>query len=459
MNRSAKVYAHTIIAAGGAVLAGTLLHWPPQQHSVFLVYLAIAVLTSLVKLRLPHIHGTYSINSLVLLYGLARLSPAETLVAGCVGVAVQSLINSQKRPRLVQVLFNMANVTLSLAVCFVLSGILSATPVAANPAARLGVVAAVYFVVNTMLVSGVLALLQGQSFSDTCAEWYLWSFPYYLTGAAFVGLTLHPRVGEAWLVLVPLVYLIHFFCGLAEWRGSHKLSAESAPSAPLPKAARIYLAIVIAAGGSLIWAALLQFQTQDWLRFASYLALAVVASTLKVRLPGLKGTLSPNFVLLLVAVSQLSLSETVLIAMVAAAVQSLWRPKHMPKLEQVLFNAAAVSLGSGLAFVFCNQAMAGWTVHSLLGRLVLATFVLYGCNTLIIAAMLCLVERRPLHHSWQLCHFWSFPYYLVGTAVAAMMTATTTPTGWFSALPIASLMILVCVSYRTHVAQLARQQL
>jgi hypothetical protein len=191
-------------------------------------------------------------------------------------------------------------------------------------------------------------------------------------------------------------------------------------------------------------------------RFVIHLTLAVAASTLKIRLPGLTGTLSPNFVLLLVAVAQLSLSEAVLIGMASAAVQSLWKPKHWPKPEQVLFNAASLALSTALAYAVSHQVMAGWLSHSLVGCLVLATLLLYGTNTLIVAVILCLVDQKPLHHLWQLCHFWSFPYYLIGAAVAGLMTATASRTDWLSALPILSLMTLVYVCYRSHLGQVVQ---
>jgi hypothetical protein len=459
MNRSAKMYACAVIAAGTAVLAVTLNQWSSQAPLVWLVYLGIVVLTSMVKLSLPHISGTYSLNSLVVLYGLARFSPAEMIAAGCLAAAAQTLFNSRKKPAAIQVLFNMANMSLSLTACFLLKGALLAMGLGSNPAAMMSAVACVYFVVNTLLVSGVLALLQNRSLSETRREWYLWSLPYYLVGAALVGLTLHSRVpgsGEAWLVLVPLVYLVHFFFGLTEMRSTQKKTTGNHTGTALPKMAWMYLMLVISAGGCLLWASLVHWKTQDPLRFAVYLFLALAASTLKVKLPGMTGTLSPNFVLLLVALAQLSLPETVVIAMSAAAVQSLWRPKHWPKPEQVLFNSAGISLSAALAFVVCNQLMAGLMVHSFAGWVTLATLILYSANTLLVAAILCLIESKPLHHSWKRCHFWSFPYYLAGAAVAGLMTATASPSEWLVALPMLSLMTLVYVSYRTHVAQVVR---
>ena len=59
------------------------------------------------------------------------------------------------------------------------------------------------FVVNTLLVSRVLALLQGKSLSQTCGQWYLWSFPYYLVGAAVAGLMTATASRTDWLSALP----------------------------------------------------------------------------------------------------------------------------------------------------------------------------------------------------------------------------------------------------------------
>ncbi len=98
----------------------------------------------------------------------------------------------------------------------------------------MALVACVYFAVNTSLVSGVLALVAGKRLAETSEAWYLWSFPYYLIGSTLVGLlsiSAETRHLEGWLILAPLLYLVHFFMGLLEFRlppgVSHKPRARS----------------------------------------------------------------------------------------------------------------------------------------------------------------------------------------------------------------------------------------
>src|SRR5205085_8790502 len=87
----------------------------------------------------------------------------------------------------------------------------------AKSAAGMAMIAFLYFVVNTVLVSGILSLLQGKRLTEVWRQWYDWSFPYYLIGAVLVGLI--PVGGvvpppQAWLILLPMTYMVHFFLGL-----------------------------------------------------------------------------------------------------------------------------------------------------------------------------------------------------------------------------------------------------
>lgn len=461
MRPAAKLYISGVVAAGVVVFAASLASWSSPRPLYWLLYLMLTASSSLLKLRLPGMSGTYSLNFLFLLYGMARFTLAETLVAGCAGAVVQTLWNSRKKPQPVQILFNMANLVVSVALCFLAVRALETTDFYQYRPAVLALVAFVYFAVNTVLVSGVLALLQGKRLLEVCREWYLWSFPHYLLGAALVGLITVPGGslhGEAWLVLLPLVYLLHFFLGLLAWRPQAEVSSAETGRVQLPHAAQLYVFAVLAAGAVLLVAAASHWRSENPTRFAWYLGLVVAASTLKVRLPRMTSTISVNFVLLLVAIAELSLPEAVFMAAVAGVVQRVWKPRRRPELLQVLFNPACLALSTGLAYVVCRWGMDRGLSQSLVGLLVAATLVLYGSNTLLVAIVLCLAERKPLGSVWQSCYFWSCPYYLVGAAAAGLMIAASRSAGWQPSVLVLPVMALVYVSYRAHVSQAAGSQ-
>src|SRR5581483_10195757 len=196
---------------------------------------------SSLKVRLPSLTRTYSLSFLFLLFGVGRYTLPDVLIAACAGALVQSVCNTKKRPTLVQVLFNMANLVISTWVCFVVARVvLTSSPQYYRPAV-MALVAFVFFLINTVLVAGVLALLEGKPLSAVSNDWYIWSFPYYLIGAALVGLvpsSLRSIPGEGWLVLLPLLYLVHFFVGLGKSRpASEKVNHDE----HLPAAAKAYV--------------------------------------------------------------------------------------------------------------------------------------------------------------------------------------------------------------------------
>jgi hypothetical protein len=405
--------------------------------------------------------GTYSFSFLFLLYGVAHFSLAETLIAGCAGALAQSLsyakttakTNAQTRPSPIQVLFNAASVAVSVGASFFIGRVWLAAGMTHYLPAVMAAVACAYFAINTVLVSGVLSLLHGKPLGEVCGRWYVWSFPWYLIGVTLVGLVPAPGrtvSGEAWLLLAPTVYLVHFFRGLAERPACSSANGET--SHALPGAARIYLIGVVAAGVILLLAAALDWQSLNPIRFLVYLALGVLASTFKIRLPYVQGTLTPAFVLLLAAVAQLTLSETIVIAAASGVVQVLWRARR-PMMAQTVFNPACLALSAALAWILTRVTLEPWLGHSVAGVLVLSTLILYGSNTLIVAVMLALVSRKPLSAAWQLCCFWSLPYYLVGAAAAGIMTATNRAVDWPPSLLVLPLMGLVYVSYREQLGQ------
>ncbi|MEJ7665569.1 MAG: histidine kinase dimerization/phospho-acceptor domain-containing protein [Hymenobacter sp.] len=77
---------------------------------------------------------------------------------------------------------------------------------------RLILVASVYFLVNTAIVAGVIALTENRKIRDVWCESYYWSFPYYFSGASIVWLimVLNRAVGwQAWVGIVPMMYAIY----------------------------------------------------------------------------------------------------------------------------------------------------------------------------------------------------------------------------------------------------------
>ena len=275
MPTKAKQYVGLVIGAGMFVFAASFAGGTLPDLKRFLMYLALAVLASLLKVRLPGITGSYSLNFLFLLAGVAYFTLPETLVAGCAAALAQSVFNTRKRPTAAQVLFNMANLVLSIRVCFhVAHGPLAHGLESYRPAV-MALVAGLYFVINTVLVSGVLSILEGKSLREVCQKWYLWSIPYYLVGATLIGRlpsAVHPATPESWLMMLPALYLIHFYYGLSKGTYSGNDCSEAEQCEPsLNVGAKLYLALITASGMLLLTFAGLYWHSDDRARFVGYL--------------------------------------------------------------------------------------------------------------------------------------------------------------------------------------------
>ena len=84
---------------------------------------------------------------------------------------------------------------------------------------------------------------------------------------------------------------------------------------------KLYIGLIVALGLMLLTGSLTWFREfRDLPQYLTCLTLACIASTMKVRLPGLKGTISVNFVFILIGIAELSLSETILLSFAAAIV-------------------------------------------------------------------------------------------------------------------------------------------
>ncbi|MEZ5351322.1 MAG: hypothetical protein R2762_01695 [Bryobacteraceae bacterium] len=454
----AKRYAISISAAGAIALAAGLLSGLGVGYGSydtlirFLVFFIPAVITSIWKMRLPIIDGSYSWSFAFILLSATQLSLAETVAMGAVTGLLASVANRNSRPTSLQASFNTANVTLSAAVAWGVAHCFDAT--AANRPAILAAVGAAYFVTNTVIVSGVLALLQGKPLREVCRQWYQGPFLYFVIGVALVGLLPQPTwqaPAEAWLVLVPLLYLVHFFHGLTQTRAPEE---ESAPAAAgMPWKARAHLTMVILAGALIAgWSASL-WDGVNLPRLAVYLAASALLSGCKLKLPRTDTALSLGFIITLVAIAQATLPEAILIGGVSALVQSYWKTLRRPMPVQVLFNFFSLVISVSAAYGVTRGLFAEALADSPAAFFATAAIALYVINTVVVAAMLAHLAGRSLGTVWQWNNFWLLPYYLAGAAGAAVITAVARDAGWEMSLLVLPLFGLLHIAYRLKLSQ------
>jgi diguanylate cyclase (GGDEF)-like protein/putative nucleotidyltransferase with HDIG domain len=220
----------------------------------------------------------------------------------------------------------------------------------------------------------------------------------------------------------------------------------------LPLAARAFISLIVAAGTATLLYGAIHQTSRNIAEFICYLGIAVLASRLKVNLPGITGTLSVNFLFILVGVLELSFSETLTLGAVSMLAQCLYPDR--PNAIQVTFNVCAGSISTALAYLVFNHPLALHWIQSRTLLLGIAATVYFIANAGSIATVISLTERRPLNRILVDCYFWSFPYYLVGAGIAGIIAWLNQTFNWETSLLLVPAVYLIYRSYRLYLGKL-----
>src|SRR2546421_439917 len=125
---------------------------------------------------------------------------------------------------------------------------------------------------------------------------------------------------------------------------------------------------------------------------------------------------------------------------------------------QVAFNVCSTALAIAATFSAYRNPLFHRVVGNPSTLLLLAACVYFVANTVPVAAVISLTERRSLRRIWADCYFWSFPYYLVGAGVAGMMSWLHGFTDWQTSLLTLPVVYLIYRSYRLYLGKLADEK-
>jgi hypothetical protein len=217
---------------------------------------------------------------------------------------------------------------------------------------------------------------------------------------------------------------------------------------PTPWLARAFITLVVLGGIAVLGHDTLQLHFLNFYEFLSLLAMALMASRLKLKLPGLNGNMSVNLPFILIASTLLSRGEAVSIAAASTLVQCLPKKGNKLVLAQVLFNVSTMVIAAILGtMVYSRGSHLG--VGLLFGSLPLvtaaATFFLG--NTVLVATVISLTEGEKILRLWSNVFQLSFPYYVASAGITSLVTTASRHVGW--QIPLLVLPVMYCI-YRSH---------
>ncbi len=200
-----------VVAAGAVVSLCAARGSTGRAWAHFFVYLLAIVLSSGMKVGLPKREATMGVNFPFIFLGIVQLSPPQAIALAVASVIVQCRIRVIKPFSIVQIFFNVANVTTATALaCWTYTLGLKLMHQEVAPA--LGVAATAYFLANTIPLAMVLGW---DSEIPVVTQWvqeFPWYFPFYLVGAILAATANYVGILFGWLtsmLLIPMVYTVY----------------------------------------------------------------------------------------------------------------------------------------------------------------------------------------------------------------------------------------------------------
>ena len=219
--------------------------------------------------------------------------------------------------------------------------------------------------------------------------------------------------------------------------------------------ATFFIGLIAASGLTMLVYSVIKFQSLHHHPFLVLLVVSAAASRLKLKLPGINGNMSVNLPFILIAAAQLTLFESMLVALVSSAVQTLPKPGTRLSAVKLLFNVNTMGLAAGsCALLWHRHSLAG---HTWSGSLPLiascAAFLLV--NTIPVAAIISLTEGASLMRTCSSIFQLPFPYYLGCTGLMSIVSAISQQVSWIMPLAILPAMVLMYISFRRYFSTMA----
>src|SRR2546426_11706238 len=220
--------------------------------------------------------------------------------------------------------------------------------------------------------------------------------------------------------------------------------------------AKLFVALVAIVGLATFGLGMSEWGSADLTRYICFSIFAILASCLKVSLPGMTGTMSVNFIYNFVALLKFILTEALLMACGATIIQCYWHAQVRPKPVQVLFNVANMATAIVVSH-FCYRGLLA-AKPSLPALLAAVAIIFFVMNTVPVAAIISLTEGKSLKKVWEDCYFWSFPYFLVGAAIAGSLSTLNGIIGWQSSLLVLPVIYWIYRSYHLYLGRLESEK-
>jgi len=231
---------------------------------------------------------------------------------------------------------------------------------------------------------------------------------------------------------------------------------ELQPQTPLR--ARLFIALIALAGLAAMASTFYGWAPKADPQFFVYLIIALATAGMKVSLPGVQGSTSLAFILIMLGITELTPPETMFLAVASATAQLFWHGKSRVKLVHLVFNAACIALAVGTGIRIYLQPWFTTVPEGELLRLTIAGMAYFLVNNVLIGIVITLTEGQSLQSVVR--HFcdWLFFYYLVGVSVSEIVHRASERLGWTFTLALLPPLYLIFRSVRLYFGKIEQEK-
>ncbi len=215
----------------------------------------------------------------------------------------------------------------------------------------------------------------------------------------------------------------------------------------------------IVAATALIWLAVQDRSdaASGSVTFVLYLLLSALSALWRIRIPTISGGIPVSFILVLAALPQLPLTETLAIGIIGATMHALDRRLSRADRREALFEAAAWVIGIQAAHMAYRQVLSLFPGTGLAAALPLTSIVLFCGTAFPPAVAIWLKEGDPLWRVWRNRFLGSLPCYMAGSGIAGLLVTLPRICWTCSVLIIAPVALLAYHAFRVQLGSLARK--
>jgi len=208
MTISAKLFIGAMAVAGIAALVGGLMQWECKDPVRFLSFLIIAGFASRLKVKLPGTTGNLSVNMPFILIAVAELSFPEAALIAVFSAFMQGMPAKGKSVNLVQLMFNVATLTVAVAAAELAYTRSAAVPSLAARSLLIALAAAAFLVADTLPVAGVISLTENLNLLKVWREMLELTFSYFALSAGIAAIAATATLYVGWqtpLLMLPVM--------------------------------------------------------------------------------------------------------------------------------------------------------------------------------------------------------------------------------------------------------------